>query len=123
MIRINKHSKLSLSIEFDEKGAKELLSTLQETISMHTAIIQVNDELKGSTIKLEFIQDDDMDRILFNNNKIILRMDTEEIEYTIERLIDGMDSKYFYPAEICDCVQDKKGKEISVYAQFIKKVK
>lgn len=123
MIRINKHSKLSLSIEFDEEGAKELLSALKKTISMQNAIIQVNNELKGGAIDLEFIQDDDMNRIVFNNNRIILRMDTEDIEYTIERLIDGMDSKYFYPAEVCECAQNRKRKDIAVYAQFINKDK
>jgi hypothetical protein len=121
MIGINKYSKLSLSIEFDEEGAKDLLSALKETICMKTAIIQVNNELNGGTVDLEFIQDDDMNRILFNNNKIILRMDTEDIEYTIERLIDSIDSKYFYPAEVCECSQNRKRKDIAVYAHFIKK--
>lgn len=91
---------------------------MQETICMQTSIIKVNNELKEGAIELEFIQDDDMNRILFNNNKIILRIDTEDIEYTIERLIESIDSKYFYPAEVCECTQNRKRKDIAVYAHF-----
>lgn len=120
MIRINKYSKLSLNIEFDDEGAKYLLSAFQEAICMQTAVIQVINEIKGGTIDLEFIKDDESNRILFNNNKIILWMDTEDIEYAIERLIDSIDSKYFYPAEVCECTQNGKRKDISIYAHFIK---
>lgn len=117
MININKENELALKIEFDEEGSKELIKVLEKTIHMQRGLLEVKNKINGNTIDLEFIQNDDINKILFNDNKIVIMIDKDEIEYAIERFIESIDSKYFYPAEVCECSNKKK--YLTVYADFI----
>ncbi|CDM70302.1 hypothetical protein CM240_3185 [Clostridium bornimense] len=117
MININKESELSLKIEFDEEGSKGLIKVLEDTIHMKNGIIEVNNKVNQDTIGLEFIQDNDMNEIIFGNNKIVIKIDKDEIEYAIERFIESKESKCFYPAEVCECYYKKK--YLTVYAELL----
>lgn len=116
MIIINKESELSLKIEFDKEGSKRLIKALEDAIHTQSGLIEVNIKNNQNTIDLEFIQDNDMNEIIFSKDKIVIRIDKDEIEYAIERFIESKDSKCFYPAEVCECSNKKK--YLTVYAEF-----
>lgn len=113
MIRFEFTGKMSAEILFDESGIEELITLFSEVLDSDEAVIRIE---KDRILKVK--RNEDVNTInLLQNNSITITMDSDEIEYVIERLKSCLVEKAFYPAEFCELRY--KQKDVTVYAEYV----
>ena len=116
MIRIYKENRYSIKIEFDEQGAKKLIDGLKQSLNNEVGLIEATDMISGKKINIAFINNDDLNNIQFSKNNLIIELDSDEIEYAIERFTKSIIQKDFFPAELCEGTLDKHN--VTLYARY-----
>ncbi|MBO2946227.1 hypothetical protein JJQ72_19860 [Paenibacillus sp. F411] len=113
MIRFEITGKISAKILFDDSGIEELITLLSEVLYSDEAVIRIE---KDRILKVK--RNEDINTInSLQNNSITITMDSDEIEYVIERLKICFVEKEFYPAEFCELRY--KQKDVTVYAEYV----
>ncbi|MCK4261158.1 MAG: hypothetical protein KAX49_19445 [Halanaerobiales bacterium] len=98
MIQFNKDSKISITMKFDHYGANSLMNSLSAALNDKALLIQI-DEHKTSK-QLKFLKNEIDSSIFFARDEVIvIELDTDELEYAIERLNNCIKEKEFYPVE------------------------
>lgn len=124
MIRFVRTGRYSLYLEFDVVGASTLVSTFQLALKSNEALVEVESD---STFKrnvhinkLRVIFNEQDNKISYSLSTLILELDSDCLEYGIERLNDCLLGNDFFPAEFCDVVLKKSKEEVTLYGKFCK---
>jgi len=123
MIRFVRTGRYSLYLEFDVVGASALVSTFQLALKSHEALVEVESD---STFKrnvhinkLRVICNEPDNKISYSLSTLILELDSDYLEYGIERLNDCLLGNDFFPAEFYDLIEKSK-QEVTLYGKFCK---
>lgn len=113
MVSFKKESKTSARLEFDNEGVEELLVILSKALNDSIGFIEICDKKILKITKNEY----QSTLSISNDNSITIELDTDEIEYAVERFNRCSKEKAFYPAEFCELKYKKS--DISVYGMYI----
>ncbi|MTH55353.1 hypothetical protein GKZ89_18320 [Bacillus mangrovi] len=120
MIRIYRDDEDALKLEFNFTGAVKLKEMFEKSLDKGKAGIQIsNSYLEDYKPIHVFIvtNQGDPSELTYNEGEIILELDSDIIEFSIDRFNDSVSNKDFFPAEICDV--DYKEFELTIYGIFI----
>lgn len=113
MVSFKKESKTSARLEFDDEGVEELLVLLSKALNDNVGFIEICEQKILKITKNEY----QSTLSISNDNSITIELDTDEIEYAVERLNRCAREKVFYPAEFCELKYKKS--DITVYGMCI----
>ena len=100
MIKLNKNSTSSFSIQMDAEGINESLEYLKNVNEERNGYLKIM--YWGGEIKLQIELNMNIDEIRISKDIVVIYMDYEELEYFEHRLEEALNSGCFYPAEICE---------------------
>lgn len=113
MIKFNKDSKLSAFLEFDTEGAEELITVLSKVKNNVIGTVRINGD-----IELKITKNEIKSSFSFNkNSSISIELDTDELDYAMERLTNCAINRGFYPAEFCELEYNKS--HITIYGKYV----
>ncbi|GGO00210.1 hypothetical protein [Saccharibacillus kuerlensis] len=113
MIEFKLTGKISAKIVFDDSGIEELITLFSEVLDSNEAWTRIAEDRI-----LKVIRNEEASTMnLLQNNSITMTMDSDEIEYVIERLKICLVEKVFYPAEFCELRY--KQKDVTIYAEYV----
>ena len=113
MVWFENTGKTSAKIFFDDRGIEKLITLLSEVLDSDEALIRIE---KDRILKVK--RNEEVSTVnLLQNSSITITMDSDEIEYAIERLKICLVEKVFYPAEFCELRY--KQKDLTVYAEYV----
>lgn len=116
MIRIYKDNRCSIKIDFDEQGAKKLIKELKTSLDNGVGILEATDMISGRVLKMTFKRNDVSNNIQLSQNSLDIELDSDEIEYAIERFSESIIRKAFFPAELCEGILNPKN--VTLYAEY-----
>ncbi|WP_345243608.1 hypothetical protein [Pontibacillus salipaludis] len=120
MIRIYRDDKYAFKLEFDFTGAKELNEMFKKSLEEGKAVIQISnsflEDYKPINVFIVTNQGNPSE-LTYNEGELMLELDTDIIEFCIDRFNHSVIERDFFPEEICDV--DYKDFELTIYGIFI----
>ena len=117
LIDVCKDGKYSIKISFDKQGSLNLIKNLTNALINKYSDIEAIHKTTQKSIKICFKKNNNINNIIFSKQNLIIELDSDEIEYAIERFKESEIQKIFYPSELCEGIL--KNKNVTIYAQYI----
>ncbi|WP_349407785.1 hypothetical protein [Pseudalkalibacillus sp. SCS-8] len=120
VIRIYRDDEYALKLEFDFTGATELKEMFMKSLEEGKAGIQISNSFLEDYKPINVFRvtnQGNPSELTYNDGEFILELDTDIIEFCIDRFNDSVSKSDFIPAEICDV--DYKDFELTIYGIVI----